>query len=545
MYQQQQMMAMQQQQMTQQQIPQRYYPQGQPVPQGYAPPRLQPNVGQPQQAMAAQSAIFQERPPVREQRGAQLAFQNLPPPSTSNLAYIPASDRATYDAALDQQYKQEQVRLQQMLAGGASPGDVQAQRDRVYQMEQQVQMAVEQTEARAKKKAAKAQQQPAKELSLPEALTEFFRVHEPEVLDDGRLEAVLEWAEERGVEKLCAMLREQYGADLFGKRNLEDNAVDQVQADRVARKLLGFYKAHNVTDRTGWTDVIKVAEWAVKRGEAALNQKLNAKYGDDLDQYAQRVKLDVEPKLRAFLEEKDPITLEEAGTTGMVGFAVANGIDALNAQLLQRYGADLKGSRAPSVEEKRGKSVPDARAILFREMSQSDAFKHAAAVNNDDDDEDLLKSRKEQLIRQLASFLEAKDPKRLQEGGLVPLVQWAIVRSDKQVDELLMEAYGDDLRQAGLRRLSFDDAEVSKWAGGKVPDGPAGRFARAASVATEEDIVRAEVRSMRMSTHEAVVNAPVARRGSSVARDSSGDGVPPNHVVSNHYMEVEVAEPNF
>jgi hypothetical protein len=41
--------------------------------------------------------------------------------------------------------------------------------------------------------------------------------------------------------------------------------------------------------------------------------------------------------------------------------------------------------------------------------------------------------RKDLLIKQLASFLEVKDPKRLTTGGLVPLVQWALPRTDRQV----------------------------------------------------------------------------------------------------------------
>ena len=100
---------------------------------------------------------------------------------------------------------------------------------------------------------------------------------------------------------------------------------------------------------------MRVAEWAVKRGEAALNAKLYAKYNDDLDQYSQRLKLELEPKLEAFMKQYDPQTLAKTGLTGMIGFAIANGDEMLNSQLRERYGADLTGKRPVSIEEKRGK----------------------------------------------------------------------------------------------------------------------------------------------------------------------------------------------
>jgi len=200
-------------------------------------------------------------------------------------------------------------------------------------------------------------------------------------------------------------------------------------------------------------------------------------------------------------------------------------------------------------------SLPQPRAIMYREMSHSSARPMIAKQDSekpktqdedeeDGDGDDIIRKRQQQLIRQLSSFLEAKDPKRLEAGGLVPLLQWSLVRSDRQVDDLLMEAYGEDLDSAGLRRLSFDQDEIAQW--GEIPDGPAGRYARAASSAADEEIVKAEVRSTRISTHEAVVPVdPSSRRGSAVDTSGSARFASSNSVPEESIKDDEVPEPNF
>jgi len=478
-----------------------------------------------QQAPPSAPPVAREQPPkesVLAPKKGLSAYEQLPTPQNPKL--VLANDRKIYDNALEQQLMVEQQKLQDLMANkNATAAQIQRQKDQVEQLVQQKELVVRQQkqaqdtrtqqikEAQARAAKAKAVEQ-AKLVTVPPeklegaeleaTLKDFFHAHEPEALEDGRLEAVLIWTEERGVEKLCAMLREQYGKDLYGKTNAENTATDQVQADRYARRLMGFYKAHGVKEMQNWEECLKLGEWACKAGEAALNSRLQAKYNDDLDSYGQSVMLSVEGKLREFYMRKNPDVIEK-GLGPLLTWVVSNGVDALNDMLRDKYGEDLNGQR-PEFEEKadRGKS---ARAIFRRELLRDDSLSKIPV-------EDAVAKRKEVLIKQLASFLEVNDPKRLQTGGLVPLVQWALPRTDKQVDDLLMESYGADLDEAGLRRLSFDDDEV-KSIGDNVNDGVTATAVRAASSQMEDEFARAEIRSVRATTDERPLSKAVSEDG--------------------------------
>jgi len=452
------------------------------------------------------------------------AYDQLPTPQ--NPKKLLANDRLMYDQALEQQLKVEEEKLRGLLdSGTASPQQVQKQRDQLEQLVQQKELVVrqqkqlEETRARqikaAKERHAKAgspqinSDEPVQVAPAPlplegprleAALREFFREHEPDALEDGRLEAVLIWTEDRGVDKLCAMLREQYGKDLYGKQNNENTPIDQVQADRYARRLMGFYRAHNAKDMQKWEDCLKLGVWTCKNGEAALNAKLQAKYNDDLDSFGQRIMLAVEPKLRRFYAKINHEVLEK-GLGPLLTWVVSNGVDALNEMLIERYGEDLDGKSGEREEKSEFRGI-SARAVLHREISKDRTFSARTAPT-----EDAVVLRKEILIKQLSSFLEVKDPKRLQQGGLVPLVQWAIPRTDRQVDDLLMESYGADLEETGLRRLSFDEDEMRSWK--SAEDGPATHAAGEASNRMDDEFARAEIRSMRATTDdERVFSSP-------------------------------------
>lgn len=447
------------------------------------------------------------------------AYEQLPVPQNPKL--VLANDRKMYDNALDEQLQTEEIKLAVLKqAPNATNRQITVQQALVDQLLQQKEMVqLQQVQNKANRQKVQQNRPTAKPekavttkpASLEDRLKSFFQENEPEALLDGRVEAVLMWTEERGEDKLNAMLREQYGRDLNGQLNVESTFVDQVQADRIARRLHGFYIAKGLAE-VSQEECRRIGEWACKAGEAALNAKLRQKYHDDLDSYAQSIMLQVESKLRTFYQEKNPHVMQDRGIGPLLTWTVSNGIPALNNLLLEKYGEDLQGRKRDYGEEKSehfpgGNKAAATRSIMYREMQREPSNAHI-----DNDDGDVVEQRKALLIKQLASFLEVNDPKRLTEGGLVPLVQWALPRTDKQVDELLLETYGTDLEDAGLRDLEFAPAEVAQWNYGSAAamqqqqndettrDSMAYRASKVASVAMEDEFNRAEIRSLRADT---------------------------------------------
>lgn len=439
-------------------------------------------------------------------------YEQLPTPQNPKL--VLANDRKAYDNALDAQLEAERSKLVYLkMAPDATNRQIQAQIALVDQLVQQQEMVQQQhaqnqaNKQRVQQKKQREQAQavapvaaapaPAPPATLEDRIKAFFRKHEPEALTDGRVDAVLMWTQERGEDKLNAMLREQYGQDLLGQLNVDSTFVDQVQADRIARRLNGFYHAKQVFN-VPESECQKIGEWACKAGEAALNAKLRAKYNDDLDSYAQSIMLQVETKLRAFYLEKNPEMMREKGIGPLLTWTVSNGIPALNHLLLEKYGEDLLGNKRNLVlEEKSERLTTMTRSILYRDLHREPSM---ATIKTDGDD--VLDNRKQMLIRQFATFLEVQDPKRLTQGGLVPLVQWALPRTDKQVDELLLETYGVDLDDAGLRDFDFTEREVNQFHGAQERDSMAYLAGKAASVVMEDEFNRAEIRSQRAFTQD-------------------------------------------
>ncbi|KAH9253224.1 hypothetical protein BASA81_008906 [Batrachochytrium salamandrivorans] len=439
-------------------------------------------------------------------------YEQLPTPQNPKL--VLANDRKAYDNALDAQLEAERSKLVYLqMAPDATNRQIQAQVALVEQLVQQQEMVQQQhaqnqaNKQRVQQKKQREQAQVAAPVVAPPVATTledrikaFFRNHEPEALTDGRVDAVLMWTQERGEDKLNAMLREQYGRDLLGQLNVDSTFVDQVQADRIARRLNGFYHAkqvHNMPE----SECQKIGEWACKAGEAALNAKLRAKYNDDLDSYAQSIMLQVEAKLRAFYLEKNPEMMRDKGLGPLLTWTVSNGIPALNQLLLEKYGEDLLGNKRDlfSEEKSERRLTTMTRSILYRDLHREPSM---ATIKMDGDGDDVLDNRKQMLIRQFATFLEVQDPKRLTQGGLVPLVQWALPRTDKQVDELLLETYGVDLDDAGLRDFDFSEREVNQFQGKQERDSMAYLAGKAASVVMEDEFNRAEIRSQRGFTQD-------------------------------------------
>ena len=375
-------------------------------------------------------------------------------------------------------------------------------------------------------------------------MREFLRVNCPEALTDGRFERLVEWTNVNGAEKLAVMLREHFGKDL-DRPVLVDPREAEVRAHQLTLKLVGFYQAHPSAGAMTLDKVRRIAEWGVRHGENALNARLYEKYEDDLDSFAQRVALRLEPRLREFYAVVKPEILER-GLGPILQWTAANGEQALNDLLYERYGRDLAGRRAPPVTADAGASGANAgagagsgsantslsgsgsnstkprapgtsaRALLRNHvltsptLSQADLKKAAqppplparptavvpagpkksiAEQAHEMDAERKRKHaevvRKELLISQLAAFLQIHDPERLNNGGLVPLVDWALSRTDREVDDLLLELYASDLSTEKLRRLSFSPADDQDALA--VPIDTATRVTRAISIASESD----------------------------------------------------------
>jgi hypothetical protein len=56
---------------------------------------------------------------------------------------------------------------------------------------------------------------PFDEENVRQLLTEYFKIHEPKAIKDGRLEKLVQWTKERGLGKLRTALKETYGTGLL------------------------------------------------------------------------------------------------------------------------------------------------------------------------------------------------------------------------------------------------------------------------------------------------------------------------------------------
>jgi hypothetical protein len=76
------------------------------------------------------------------------------------------------------------------------------------------------------------------EVDVKKLLIAFLRVFEPKAINDGRLQKLVEWEKQRGIEKLRAMLREVYGADLYAPNSVNKTPafLEQQQNPRLSRR---------------------------------------------------------------------------------------------------------------------------------------------------------------------------------------------------------------------------------------------------------------------------------------------------------------------
>ncbi|KAH9253722.1 hypothetical protein BASA81_008340 [Batrachochytrium salamandrivorans] len=282
--------------------------------------------------VAARIIVPPNQPPLppsssSSRSGPSNSSQSSPYQHLPNPKQLFAQDRAMYDLALDQQLRTETAKLEHLkVHPDATNLQIRNQLYLVQQLEQQQQLQ-------------QRQPRPRQIATLEESLKGFFSKYDTQALVDGRMERVYFWAKQHTMDELNSMLRKQYGHDLG------NGGMDPVETDKLAARLDSFYKSINVFTMSE-AECVKIAQWAASAGEAALNTKLRNKYGEDLDQYAAKVRMVVRPKLEALYSKHNPELLQrEKGVGPLLQWTVDNGISSLNELLLEKYGEDLDGNR--------------------------------------------------------------------------------------------------------------------------------------------------------------------------------------------------------
>ena len=293
----------------------------------------------------------------------------------------------------------------------------------------------------------------------------YYVIHDPSKLtkpDD--IDAILEWAIFHGVEKLNAKMMQKYKADLF------DATLEEAQKV-VARyyKSRGEFKSED--------QVAAIVNWAAENSFVELNSKLVEKYGVALGETRE---LTPEEKLReklgAFYATYDPSKLDDIDNMNYtVNWGLKYGEKKLNAKLQKRYKANLitmpkrppPAPPAKETNEKAEDSSPqggsarrtaaetvDSKAAGSKKRNRKSKRRSTAAEEDDDDeieDEDITKiveadEKKINRVRRLVELFYGKhDPERLLEEGVSPIIQFAIVKGEEELNEKLKLKYKEDL----------------------------------------------------------------------------------------------------
>lgn len=293
----------------------------------------------------------------------------------------------------------------------------------------------------------------------------YYVIHDPSKLTKPEdIEAILEWAIFHGVEKLNAKMVEKYKADLF------DATLEEAQKV-VAR----YYKSRG--EFKSEEQVAAIVNWAAENSFVELNNKLVEKYGVALGETQE---LTPEEKLReklgTFYATYDPTKLDDADNMAfIVAWGLKYGEKKLNAKLQKRYNANLNSMpkkpppAAPRAPEKsQGQQQTStahataaeneediAAARKTKKRNRKSKRRSTAAEEDDDDDiedEDINRiveadEKKITRIRRLVELFYGKhDPERLLEEGVSPIIQFAIVKGEEELNEKLKLKYREDLK---------------------------------------------------------------------------------------------------
>lgn len=133
---------------------------------------------------------------------------------------------------------------------------------------------------------------------IRDLIVAYYTKNDPQRLHDGiDIHGMVGWTRKNGFQALNDLLKGKYGVeiDLNDSTELNTNAqiarmsmavsgqammdLDEMKKIRIASQLKKFYKKY---DPSKLPSIFKLTEYALYKGEKALNQKLQIKYGQDL-----------------------------------------------------------------------------------------------------------------------------------------------------------------------------------------------------------------------------------------------------------------------
>eukprot|EP00924_Labyrinthula_sp_SR-Ha-C_P001094 augustus_masked-scaffold_7-processed-gene-13.11-mRNA-1 protein AED:0.01 eAED:0.01 QI:138/1/1/1/0/0.5/2/97/617 len=260
----------------------------------------------------------------------------------------------------------------------------------------------------------------------------FYLKFEPSKLTMGEdVEAIVQWTILYGLGKLNEKLRQKYGADLTSV-TIEDVKI-------ILRK---YYAGLNLENEKTEEDYQVLIDWAQFHSFSALNQKLVEKYGKGFSEVSRVQKEnELREKLKKFYEVHDKRQLEDSANLEFtLNWAKRNGETKLNEKLQQKYGHNLntitKTAAVAVAKSKKEKRRSKRRSKSLMEVEPSPQVEQQVQL----DEQKVW--RYKMLIR---FFLARHDKEKLYDNGINEALEILLESGEAYLNEQLREEYGEDL----------------------------------------------------------------------------------------------------
>lgn len=333
---------------------------------------------------------------------------------------------------------------------------------------------------------------------LRDLILAFYTKNDPMRLQDGiDINGMVNWTMEKGIGALNNMLQKSYGEVIDPNDNVDMNNAEHInrvsmavsgrhvldmhemKKIKIAEELKRFYKKY---DPSKLPAIFKLTEYALYKGENALNSKLRMKYGADLRTFDQEIDdnssastidIDIIPPIVATVnnipkaaiegESEEPVTentleattdepeeevvneseVEEVPVVPVIPDIAQIPAEAMASQRSIASSAIVEITRPPSILE------DEVQQILETEEEGNQVTPTVEEVEIPPEPEegpgivDNLEEDKEKLQAELLRFYKTHDPDKL--IVLDALVLWALQLGRKGYNEKMMQLYGADL----------------------------------------------------------------------------------------------------
>lgn len=264
---------------------------------------------------------------------------------------------------------------------------------------------------------------------LRDLILHFYTVNDPERLQSGiDINGMVLWALDVGLVELNKMLESTYGKTIdYNDRAVSNQLLVQsvsiavsgrpvmdlaeMRKYKIADMLKKFYKKH---DKNKLGTIFKLTEYALFKGENALNVKLKKKYGEDLT--------DFEDDISSYGSSQSRASTEYTGTTDLTE----------SKEATTQFTAEDKTSKTPL-----------QHSVIYSESNTEKQSLTPIGEQPLGQIEEDLNNAKEKLEAQLIKFYHRVDPSKL--VVLEALVLWALQIGRKEYNMRLQQLYGQDL----------------------------------------------------------------------------------------------------